>query len=387
MSTGGTGGHLFPALACADEMLQLAPDLKICLIGGGVKQVLTNQIGCKQDAFPYIPVSCAALSLKHPVKSLKGLYLIGRGTYEAYSALKGTQPDALIGFGSYFSLPPLLAAKWLKIPLFLHAADCIPGRVIRHFSRFAEMTFLHFAEGAQSLNGASCLVKMALRAHMRKGRYSRAEAAKELGVRDDLPTLLVFGGSQGARRLNQALFAVMERDKEDSLPRMQILHYTGDEQVVAPLKELYTKKGHFSLVKKYEERMDLAWTLADAAITRAGASTLAELIEYEVPTLLIPYPYAADNHQEQNALSLLAAGAGVEMVRESELTTGVLVAAIRKMLQGGSGSIREDMQTALEVYKRKLPSETMAQMILRRIYVGETEERRNSDSESDSDLR
>lgn len=369
MSTGGTGGHLFPALACADEMMQLDRDLKICLIGGGVKLALSSQVNSPQGVYPYMYVPSGSLSLRSPLKSIQGLLAIGRGTYSAYSAMRAARPDAVVGFGSYFSLPPILAARLMKIPLFLHAADSIPGKVIRHFSRCAECTFLSFPEAASSMKGESCHVKMALRPNMRKGRYTRAEAAQLLGLREDLPTLLVFGGSQGARRLNETLYAAIEKSAGD-MPTMQILHYTGDENMVAPLQELYAQKGHRSLVKKYEERMDLAWTLADAAITRSGASTLAELIEHEVPSLLIPYPYAADNHQEKNARSLLqagvGAGAGVEMIVERELTTDGLVSAMKRMVH--NAVYREQMSRALALYKRNAPEETMAEQVLKRVY-------------------
>lgn len=349
MSTGGTGGHLFPALACANEILQHAPDVHICLIGGGMKSSLSDTLS---DRFPYIQVPCGTLSMK-------GMLSIVQGTYRAYSEMRRARPDALVGFGSYFSLPPLLAGVFLRTPLFLHAADSVPGRVIRYFSRYARCTFFQFNEASHVLHGAKCAVKMALRPSMLKGRYTREEAAKLLGVRADLPTLLIFGGSQGAKGLNTALYSALQTD----LPTMQILHYTGDASLIAPLQELYAKKGHPSLVKVYEPRMDCAWTLADSAITRSGSSTVAELIEYEVPALLIPYPHAADNHQEKNARALKS---GVEVMLEKELTPECIVEAIRRMLHRRDDRCK--MQEALQAYKRAAPQDTMAQLLLQQLY-------------------
>lgn len=359
MSTGGTGGHLFPALACADEMLRDAPDLKICLIGGGMKSALSDTLSL---SFPYIQIPCGSLSFSHPFKSVKGMLAIGRGLCRSYLEMRRMHPDALIGFGSYFSLPPLLAGRLMRIPLFLHAADSVPGRVIRYFSRYARCTFFQFNEAADVLQGIKCPVKMALRPSMCKGRYSREEAAELLGVRADLPTLLIFGGSQGAKRLNELLYAALQAD----LPVMQILHYTGDASMIAPLQDLYAKKGHHSLVKVYETRMDCAWTIADSAITRSGASTVAELIEHEVPSLLIPYPHAADNHQEKNARALLSCQAGVEMVVEKEITPEFLVGAIKRMMH--IRTYAHAMQEALRAYKRQAPQATMAQLLLKQLY-------------------
>lgn len=355
MSTGGTGGHLFPALACADELLQHAPHLKIYLIGGGMKGVLAHTVQSSRSIFPYIKVPCGDLSFK-------GLLGIGRGVYHSCKAIHAERPDAIVGFGSYFSLPPLIAARFMRVPLFLHAADSMPGKVIRHFSAYARCSFLQFEEAAESLKGETFCVKRAIRPHMRKGRYSREEAAKLMGVRADLPILLIFGGSQGAKRLNEVIMAAVER----GLPPMQILHYTGDENLVNPLQQLYAKHGHHSLVKAYEERMDLAWTLADSAITRCGASTVAELIEYEVPSLVIPYPHAADDHQEKNARSLLKAEAGIERVIEKELTTEALMQAIHRLVH--LPAYNKEMREKLARYKKTQPQESMASLLLQQIY-------------------
>lgn len=357
MSTGGTGGHLFPALACAHEMQLLMPELKICLIGGGIKQALLKE----SLPFPYITVPCGFFS-RNLSESLKAFWKIGQGTFQACRIMREGKPDAVVGFGSYFSFPPILAARFLKIPLFLHAADSMPGKVIRYFSRHAECTFVQFEHAARLLKGAICHVSMALRSQMRKKHITRIQAAERLGMRTDLPTLLIFGGSQGARFLNAALHDALQTP----LPPMQILHYTGNEDMVAPLQQLYTAKGHHHLVKSYETQMDCAWALADGAITRAGASTLAELLEYEVPSLLIPYPYAADDHQAKNARCLIAAGAGVEMLLERQVTKEGLLRAIIKMIH--SSSEQQNMQTALALYKCAAPKVSMGQMLLKQLY-------------------
>lgn len=357
MSTGGTGGHLFPALACAHEMRQIVPDIKICLIGGGIKQALLKE----SLLFPYITVPCGSFS-RNLSESLKAFWKIGQGTFRAYHSMCKEKPDAVVGFGSYFSFPPILAARLLKIPLFLHAADSMPGKVIRYFSRHAACTFVQFKQAEKLLSGATCHVSMALRSQMRKKHITRVQAAERLGMRSDLPTLLIFGGSQGARFLNAALHDALQTP----LPPMQILHYTGNEEMVAPLQQLYTAKGHQHLVKSYETQMDSAWALADGAITRAGASTLAELLEYEVPGLLIPYPYAADDHQARNASCLITAGAGVEMLLESQVTKEGLLRAITKMIH--TPSEQQNMKDALARYKCAAPKVSMGQMLIKQLY-------------------
>lgn len=356
MSTGGTGGHLFPALACADELLQQVPDLKIILIGGGMKGTLSHTVQTSQSLFPYVKIPCGTLSLK-------GLFGIGRGVYHACKAICAERPDAVVGFGSYFSLPPLLAAGLMRVPFFLHAADSVPGKVIRQLSAYARCSFLQFEEAKCVLKGKTCCVKRAIRSSMCKERYSKENAAKLLGVRGDLPTLLIFGGSQGARRLNEVIVSAVKQ----GLPPMQVLHYTGDQSLVASLERLYKENGHRCLVKAYEERMDLAWSVADSAITRSGASTVAELIEYEVPSLVIPYPYAADDHQEKNALSLLKAGAGIERIVEQELTVEALAQAIHRLVH--KSAYNQEMREKLASYKRKQPQESVASLLLQHLGI------------------
>lgn len=298
LTTGGTGGHIFPALALAEELCEKKGTV---LFAGGN---LSKNPYFKDAAFPFKDVACSP----HLIRGLGNHW---KGILEAARVIRDFNPDAVIGFGSYYTLPVLIAAKWLGKPLLLHEANSIPGRVNRLFAPFADKTWTYFPKARLHLFGKVEECKMPLRSHFRKGIVSKEEARKFFNLNPDQLTLLIFGGSQGAKVIN-ALFsetAVLELKK--ILPPFQIIHFTGLNQTIS-----YEGIPHF--VKPFEKRIDLAWAAADLSITRAGASSIAEQFEYGVPGLVIPFERAKDKHQEHNAAFLQAAGIGVSLL-ESEV--------------------------------------------------------------------
>lgn len=356
ISTGGTGGHLFPALALAAQLRVQAPESEILFLGGG----LSTSRYFDREAHAHLDIACGSFVSKNPFNLMRNTSRIARGIWQSRRAILTHRPDVLVGFGSFYSLPPIVAARLSNVPLILHAADSIPGRVIRFMSRYAALTVLQFPEAAQHLHGPSAVAKMPLRAALTKGGISPAEARRRLNLDPELRTVLVFGGSQGARRINQLVSEAIPPQTKT----YQILHYTGDETVATQLTELYQLRGIRACVKSFETQMELAWSAADLVIGRSGASTIGELCEYEVPGILIPYPYAMDNHQEKNADSLAARTGGVIRIRESELTSQILADQLASLFANDAQQLLH-MQQALASAKAATPQQTLCDLVIK----------------------
>lgn len=316
LSAGGTGGHIFPALALASELKE-RHDCSILFAAGR----LSKNPYFARDAFTFKDVSCSS-------RLLQGMGLNVKGVVESIRIIKDYKPDAVIGFGSYYTLPTLAAATIMRVPVLLHEANSIPGRVNRLFSPFAKKTWISFTEAKNRLSGSIDLCKMPLRSQFKKGLVSKKEALAHFNLDADYPTLLIFGGSQGARRINDLFTEFLVAH----LPRIQIIHFTGSSESESVLSARYRACNIPHYVKSFEKRIDLAWGAADMAITRAGASSLAEQWEFEVPGILIPYPEATDDHQDFNANDLVTAGLCYKL-REKDMTQKVFLEMVLSLIQ------------------------------------------------------
>lgn len=317
IATGGTGGHIFPSEALAKDLIS---DGHAVFFSGG--KLSENRFFSKKFAFEDVPVTPS-------LKDIKTLY---SGIKKSLKLINNFQPDAVVGFGSYYSLPILIAAVLKRVPIILYAADRKPGKVIKAFSPFAKAIGVNFPD--TSLKGE--WVGMPL-------RFNPSETSKEAASRyyqldKSKPICLVFGGSLGAKNLNRLAFEALK-----DLP-FQVLHFTGSQEETGKYAVLYNKANIKAVVKTFEARMDFAWSLADIALTRSGAVSCAEELAFKVPGLLVPYPEAADDHQTLNAEGLVKIGL-CELRQEKDLT----VESIR--------SILEDLYKSREERKNKLASQ------------------------------
>lgn len=311
--------------------------IAVQFIGGG----LSRGSLLKEQQGPYQEITCAPLSLAKPLKvPLQSLRIL-RGVLQSLRFMRRARPDLLIGFGSYYTLPVLAAARLAGIPYILHEQNAIPGRVNRLFSRSAHKTAIAFPAAAAYLNG-----NVAEIAFSRRELRGSENPFHYFALSDDLPVLLVFGGSQGAGRINQLLLEGVEG--VDSR-RFQILHFTGDTVWTERLKTRYASLGIRSCVKEFEPRMDLAWQIARLTVSRSGAGTIAEQLQFAVPAVLIPYPYAMDNHQEANAEFMAETVGGGVVRKENGLKPMELLAEVRQLLAGGQG---EAMRNKIKDYRQ-----------------------------------
>lgn len=344
IATGGTGGHIYPAMALAEQLKEEFPGVQILFVGGGL---VTNRY-FDRTAFSYRSVACGSFVKKAPWSLMQSALSIGKGVWQSCLLIREFAPDAVVGFGSFYSFPPMLAAKMMSIPLIIHEANSIPGKVNKLLAKHAVVTGVHFPQTLQLLKGSAVEVGMPLRKMYRRQSMSSRDAKQYYGFASEIPVLLVFGGSQGSRTINTVVAESLIRIAS---PHFQVLHVPGDAASVELLDKRYAENGVRAVVKCYEERMDIAWQAADAVISRSGASTIAEQLEFEVPGILIPYPQAADNHQDHNADFIAKTVGGGIKLREKELDAEMLASHLRSFLHN-EGSLLKEMRKAMNAYKR-----------------------------------
>ncbi len=307
ISTGGTGGHFFPALAIAREFRKTG---RVTLLIAG--HHTAEQVAVAEKAgFDARPGDALRLP-SGPLAALLFPFRFLRAYLAAKRTLAALKPDVVLGMGSFASVPLGLAAAALRIPLVLHEGNAVTGRANRFLSRRARRLAASFAEQADKtpvrcpvtvtgfpvrpeLVEAATTTPPHRHAAMPDSSYLTAHK-----LAPGSPTLLVFGGSQGARFINELVAETLAQLPEETRYRFQLLHFTGQEDNAA-LRERYERLGLHAAVKKSESDMAAAYRAAGLVICRAGSSTISELALFGVPAVLIPLPSAADDHQTANA--------------------------------------------------------------------------------------
>lgn len=304
LAGGGTAGHTSPLLATAAALEALAAvDITVLGTPRGVETRLVPPAGYPLELVAPVPLP------RRPSADLVRLPLRLRGALaQTASVLDRVQPDVVAGFGGYVSVPAYLVARRRRLPLVVHEQNALPGLANRLGARCTRHVAVSFPE--TPLPHATMVGLPLRRLISRLDRSAaRAEARAAFGLAPDLPTLLVFGGSQGARRLNQAVSAAAA---ELLAAGVQVLHVSGpDQQVQVP-----TSPGY--VVLPYVDRMDLAYAAADLAICRAGASTVTEVAAVGLPAVFVPLPIG-NGEQARNAAPVVTAGGGLT-VDDASLT-------------------------------------------------------------------
>jgi len=356
IAAGGTGGHIFPAQSLAMQLKEKAPQMELRFVGGSLN---TNRFFDRQ-AFSYQTIDCSAFSLKKPWRTLRDNF---KGTYQSLKLIEKFHPDLIIGFGSYYTLPVLLAATLRKVPILLHEANSIPGKVNRLMSPYAEATGIHFPDTAALLKGKAIHVGMPLRKGYSLGSCCPEKAREYFHLHAGLTTIMIFGGSQGALTLNRLCLDAILSCPKNILQGLQVLHFTGDASQNEIIKARYSSEGLTAYVKDFEPRMDLAWQAASLVFCRAGAGTIAEEIEFEVPGIHIPYPYAADNHQDKNADFMADTVKGALKVSEKKANAALLADILQNLL-GNSSTQLNQMQQAIKTYKQRSSTKDLCTLAL-----------------------
>ncbi len=317
---GGTGGHVFPGVALAEEVVTRHPANDVVFVGTakGLEAKIVPQAG-----FPIELIDVKGLKGKGLLDSLRNLLLLPLALFQSFAILRKWRPDVVVGVGGYASGPVVLAAWLMRIPTAVQEQNAIAGLTNRVLGRIVQAAFTAFPEAVR---------QFPRRKVFQLGNPIRKTLMDNYmmpGAHHEEPHLLVFGGSQGAHALNMRVLEALPH-LADLRGKLRITHQTGakDREYV---EKGYRAVGFEAEVREFISDMSAAYADADLVVCRAGATTLAELTVCKKPSLLVPFPAAADNHQVQNALSLVSAGAAV-MIEERDLTGELLAQEIRAIL-------------------------------------------------------
>lgn len=364
---GGTGGHLYPGIALARELLRRDPSTVVSFVG--TAQGIEARV-VPRESFPLDLIRVAGLKGKSRVDRLKGLLLLPLATVDAWGVLSARRPDVVIGVGGFASGPVLALAAARGYPTMLLEQNALPGitnRLLARVVRAAAVNFdsalayfprtgfvagnpvrpEFFPAGGEEKHDPFDSVAPASGANLAQGESPR-----------DVGRVLIFGGSQGAHAINVAMVEAASRLAASGL-RLAITHQTGERDLDL-VRAAYTRAGLAARVETFIYEIDREMKAADVVICRAGATTLAELAASGTPAILVPLPTSTDDHQRRNAEVVAQAGAAVAL-EERDLTGETLAAAITGLV--GDAERRRQMATAA----RRLARPDAAQRIADRV--------------------
>lgn len=320
IACGGTGGHLFPGLAVAEEWARRGGRVMLLVS----EKPIDREASRKYTQFRFETIPALPKPATFSPRMLPFLWSVATTIRRCRGLLRDFDASAVLGMGGFTSLPPVVAAKRNGLPAFVHDSNALPGKANRVTSRWCDAVFLGLEAARDHFPGKDCAVTgTPIRAELRE-LPARAEAAAKWGLDPERPVVLVMGGSQGARRVNALMVAAKLP------PGVQVLHIAGpgDEQRVR--EQLGERAGY--RVLGFCDDMASAYAVADVVVARSGASSLTELAFLGLPSLLIPYPFAADDHQTVNAAVFRDADAAL-LEQEEDLDEGKLAARVSALLE------------------------------------------------------
>ena len=325
IACGGTGGHLFPGIAIAQELKSRGHEVSLVIS----KKSIDAQASEKYAGLDFIEVDAMAKPATFSFAMLGFMVKLFSAVQKAKGLLKSGGYDAVVGMGGFTSFAPVCAAQQLGLKTYIHDSNAFPGKANLMTSKFADQILLGTQAAARFFKGKPCLeVGTPVRDEIRE-TISSNEAAKLWGLDAERKTLVIVGGSQGAQGLNTVCVEGLSLLLKEH-PELQVLHIAGprDEERV---KKLVPKELTGYQVIGFCDQMPAALALADLVVARSGASTLTELAYLGKPSLLVPYPYAADDHQTFNGEVFVEAGAAV-MKQEGELSAEGLRALVSDLV-------------------------------------------------------
>ena len=332
---GGTGGHINPAIAVANELKSRVPDANILFVGakGGMEEKLVPQAGYELIGLPASGLS-RKLTPKGIWYNVRGVYRICSALLKARKLIRDFKPDVVVGTGGYASFPALYMGAKQGVPTCVHEANAVPGLATRLVADYVDQILVCFEESGKQYKNPEKVKAVGMPVRREFIYTDRAEARKELKL-DDRPLIVSAFGSLGAREMNKAMAVFMKREQDDRMP-YQHIHATGSYGW--KWMPDYTKEVGVDIdscdgldMIEYIYNMPTLMAAADLVISRAGASSCSEIAASGTPCILIPSPNVTDNHQGKNARVLADRGACV-MIKESECSGGKIYEEAVKLL-------------------------------------------------------
>jgi UDP-N-acetylglucosamine--N-acetylmuramyl-(pentapeptide) pyrophosphoryl-undecaprenol N-acetylglucosamine transferase len=357
IASGGSGGHIFPAVALAEELKLKDPSAEILFVGSD--KSLDRRI-FEKEGFKYSLLSANKLPYKASFDTLFFFLKLSVDILRSLIIILKYRPDAVVGFGGYVSAPVIVAAYILGIPRMVHEQNAVPGRANAMLFRFADRIAVSFEETKKYLGacaGKAVFTGNPIRASLLKD--DKPGNIKKLGLDPKKFTILVIGGSQGAHNLNKAFLKSLSRMDGDTRRSLQVIHITGVSDygwASAAYEELSVEHRVHSFVDRIEE----AYSASDLIVTRSGASAIFEIAYFGRPMILIPYPFAL-SHQSENARIFTARGAAVR-IDEKDLSGDMMKDRIESLLK--DRSILSEMGESARSMSVPDSSRSLAQAVL-----------------------
>jgi UDP-N-acetylglucosamine--N-acetylmuramyl-(pentapeptide) pyrophosphoryl-undecaprenol N-acetylglucosamine transferase len=351
IACGGTGGHLFPGLAVAEQLQKRG-----CAVGLLISPKDVDQEAVKSARGMEIFTLPAVGLQNRNYFSFAGSFV--KSLFAARKIFKARPPRAVLAMGGFTSAPPIWVGKDFGAKTFLHESNTIPGRANRYLARFVNAAFVGFVETETRLR---CREIFYSGTPVRPQIHPLDPAAcrQALGLEPNRPVILVMGGSQGASGINDLVLSALPL-LGDRASTWQWLHLTGPNDA-EKVKAAYDARGFKAVVKPFLAEMDLALGAATAAVSRAGASSLAEIAAVRLPSLLVPYPAAADNHQFYNAQAFETTGAA-RLLEQKNATPEKVATLLRELVEDASA--RAKIQAALAQWHAPKAAEQIADIML-----------------------
>ena len=318
LAGGGTGGHLFPAIALAEQFKAEEPQGEVLFIGTerGLEARMLPELGWALET-----IEMSGWAGRGFIARFRVLGLLFKSLGQSRKILRSFGPDVVVGVGGYASVPALLAAKTMGIPYLIHEQNAWPGLANRLLGRWAKRVCLSFDEADRAFYRSATVLT---------GNPVRAAMETCPAMNDDKNCLLVFGGSQGANAINRVIVAALPL-LEEWRDRLEIIHQTGEQGYAETVQGYRDNNWPETAVTPFIKDMAGAYARSTLIVCRAGATTIAELTACGRPAILVPYPHAAAGHQSTNARAMAAKGAAMTM-EETDLTPERLATLIKGLL-------------------------------------------------------
>lgn len=325
IAAAGTGGHINPGIAIANKIKNEEKDSEIIFVGTnrGLENDLVPRAGYKLET-----IDAYGLSKELSLENLKKLYKTFKGIGEANKIIENFKPDVVIGTGGYICGAVVTAAKKHNIPVILHESNSFPGKAVQMLAPKADTILVSFKDAQERIKKCKNVVFTGTPVKIKKQNYSETkikEILNDLGLNKDKPIVLIFGGSQGAQKINEAIINIIENGLNKNY---QIVWATGPKQYDI-IKETLSKsnidieKIPNSKILPYIYNMEEIENISDVIVSRSGAMTIAEIANLGKPSILIPLPNVSNNHQMYNAKVLEKVGAG-KIITNDELNGTLL---------------------------------------------------------------
>jgi len=313
MSGGGTGGHIFPAIAIADEIRKRFPDAEFLFIGANGKMEMEK---VPQAGYNIVGLNIAGFDRGNLLKNLGLPFKLVSSWAKARKTIKEFKPDFAVGTGGFASAPALFVASNLGVPIFVQEQNSLPGKTNVFLSKKAKTVFTAYPNMEKFFNGTKTLfLGNPIRENIITDLIDPASAKRQLALDPNKLTVLSVGGSLGSRTLNNAW-------KENLDPFLakdyQLIWQTGKTDYKNILTETEDQKSRNLQIVEFIKNMVIAYSAADVIVSRAGAIAISELAVAQKPVLLVPFPFAAEDHQTKNALTLVEKNAA-RMVKDTEM--------------------------------------------------------------------